>query len=111
VEQRDWPTDEVPRWEPPDAPPRPLPAPGPAAVPEAVRQAAATPFGDDVEPPRPGAVEVDPETGVARIDSRRSSRYVSAPPPRPTFRDDVPRAGSAAPGPRRPRRTEPLRGR
>jgi hypothetical protein len=109
--QQDWPTDRVPRWEPPDGPAGPLPAPGPAPVPEAVREAVATPFGDEREPPLPGA-QVDPDTGVARIDSRRTSKYVSAPPPRPTFRGDVTRAAPApAPAPRRPRRTEPLRGR
>jgi hypothetical protein len=113
VRQQDWPTDPgFTRWEPPEAGPGPLPRPGPAPVPDAVREAVATPFGDDVEPPRPGAVEVDEVAGVARIDSRRTSHYVSAPPPRsPVFRD-VSRAGPAEPpAPRRPRRTEPLRGR
>jgi hypothetical protein len=112
LRQQDWPTDPaMPRWEPPDDPTDRRPAPGPASVPDAAREAVATPFGDEFEPPRPGAA-VDPDTGVARIDSRRTSKYVSAPPPRPTFRGDVTRvAPEPAPAPRRPRRTEPLRGR
>jgi hypothetical protein len=64
----------------------------------------------DIEPPQPGAAEVDEENGIARIDSRRLSHYVSGPPPRATFRGDVSRAEGAA-APPRPRRTEPLRGR
>lgn len=77
------PTIEAPVVRGPLSPPAPLP------VPEFVREAVATPIGADDEPPLPGAVEVDHEHGIARIDSRRTSHYVSG----------------------RPRRTQPLRGR
>jgi hypothetical protein len=93
----------------------PLPPPPPLPVSPEIREAVATPIGDDdFEPPQPGAAEIDDEHGIARIDSRRMSHYVSTPPPpRAVFRGDVTRAQSqaGAPGPRRPRRTEPLRGR
>jgi hypothetical protein len=114
VRQQDWATDPgVARWTPPEATPEPLSPPRPAPVPDAIRDAAATPLGDTFEPPLPGAADVDTVSGIARIDSRRTSRFVSAPPPRtPVFRGDVARATPPdGPGPRRPRRTEPLRGR
>lgn len=105
----DQPTEpRRPRWTGPEEPVGPVgPPPPPPIVPEAVT----TSIGDELEPPRPGAVEVDPLTGIARIDSRRSVRHGSpAPSRRPEFRDDVSRAAAGAP-PLRPRRREPLRGR
>jgi hypothetical protein len=114
VRQQDWATDPgMARWTPPEATFEPVPPPASAPVPDAIWDAAAAPIGDMIEPPLPGAADVDPVSGIARIDSRRTSRFVSAPPPRtPVFRGDVARATPhEAPGPRRPRRTEPLRGR
>ena len=114
---------------PPIRPPRspaepasrgPLPPPPPAPVPPTVRDAVSHPIGEVPEPPRPGAAAIDEATGIARIDSRRTwhadasgSGANGAGPsgPRPAvFRGDVTRAGGEPPT-RRPRRTEPLRGR
>jgi hypothetical protein len=98
----------------------PLPPPPPAPVPPTVREAVSHPIGEVPEPPRPGAAAIDEATGIARIDSRRSwhadasgggtngAGSIGARPA--VFRGDVTRAGADAPA-RRPRRTEPLRGR
>lgn len=97
----------------------PLPPPPPTPVPPEVREAVSRPLGEVPEPPRPGAAEIDEATGIARIDSRRTWHADVGGPagnggpkggPRPAvFRGDVTRAGGDEP--RRPRRTEPLRGR
>lgn len=129
----------LPRAEPPAAPARPFaprPEPGfldtgpvqlpvdppdwiqPRLAPEAELFAEPVHPPAELEPPAPGAVSVDSETGIARIDSRRTSAYVSgstpAPPRRgPVFRDDVARAGpdDEEPPPTPRRRGEPLRAR
>jgi hypothetical protein len=98
---------------PPPPPPPPPPAPRP--VPDVPRVAAASPLGDASQPPRPGPVDVDPDTGIAHIDSRRMWHDVPPAGRRPVFRD-ANRAGDDTPVPatkpkRRPRRTEPLRAR
>ena len=96
----------------------PLPPPPPAPVPPTVREAVSQPIGEVPEPPKPGAAEIDEATGIARIDSRRTwhgdtaGNGGAAAGGRPAvFRGDVTRAGTGDDTPRRPRRTEPLRGR
>lgn len=101
-----------PRWTAPEDPVGPPPAPSvPVAEPDAARDAVTRPIAGELEPRRAGVVAVDPQNGIARIDSRRNSHYGSlVPSRRPEFRDDVSRAAADAPPPR-PRRREPLRGR
>ena len=89
-----------PRRQRPPAPPPPPPPPPP-------------PKRERVAPPRPGPIDVDPDTGIAHIDSRRMW-HEPVPTQRAVFRD-VALAGDDTPPPPakppRPRRTEPLRGR
>jgi hypothetical protein len=87
--------------------PAPVPMPAPAPAPAPLPVAAPEPV-DLTEPPQPGAFEVDESQGIARIDSRRTWHPE---PSRPAvIRGEVLRAGDEAPV-RRPRRSEPLRGR
>jgi hypothetical protein len=94
---------EPPTWVRPVEAPRPRPVPMPPTYVDPVVVAAV----DAEEPPQPGPVEVDAEHGIARIDSRRTWHPEPARPA--VFRGEVVRAGDDPP--RRPRRSEPLRGR